>query len=306
MFDQYIESEEKDLEDLIWCKDWVDPHPDWSDPHCELLWQEEIYECKLFCASQENSCRSRCNNDQECFEKCDIQKTCCEFDCPCSEHCIGGCPCRNVQCPGGTCVCPELITYPDCLVDWSPQANHCVFDCVDESYECVDECKDDYDCYNDCKDNEVQCLNDCPCHLNCRNGCGVGDCPTWDEYCPATTPKPEPTTTTEAPVTTTPNLPDETTAEVTPEVTTTEVTTTTKEDTPGTTTEGGPIGPTAPPIGRPDGDTLLILSDDKAMLHNWPRGQPQYFFELQSSHTDFNSRFDFNGYWIKVNIYINT
>ena len=40
---------------------------------------------------------------------------------------------------------------------------------------------------------------------------------------------------------------------------------------------------------------ILIVSDDKAMLHNWPKGGEEYFFELQGSYQDFNSKFDFNG-----------
>ena len=62
-------------------------------------------------------------------------------------------------------------------------------------------------------------------------------------------------------------------------------------------------GPTAPPLDEIDGDTILILSDDKAMLHNWPLGKDPYFKELQHNYNDIYSKFDFNGYWVKETVY---
>ena len=103
-------------------------------------------------------------------------------------------------------------------------------------------------------------------------------CPNWDIYCPATTPVPTTTTTT--------------TAEPTTITTTTAQVTTKPAD-----------GPTAPPLDEIDGDTILILSDDKAMLHNWPRGGVEYFKELQHNYNDIYSKFNFNGYWVKETVY---
>ena len=47
------------------------------------------------------------------------------------------------------------------------------------------------------------------------------------------------------------------------------------------------------------GDTILILSDDKVMLHNWPLGRTAYFKELQHYYNDIYSKFNLNGYWVK-------
>ena len=53
----------------------------------------------------------------------------------------------------------------------------------------------------------------------------------------------------------------------------------------------------APEIDPVDGDAILILHDDKAMLHKWPRGKSPQFFNLRNGFNDFNAVFDFKDYW---------
>ena len=77
---------------------------------------------------------------------------------------------------------------------------------------------------------------------------------------------------------------------------------TTKPTTTAVTTKPAD-GPTAPPLDEIDGDTILILSDDKAMLHKWPLGGAPFFEELQHNYNDIYSKFDFNGYWVKETVY---
>ena len=172
--------------------------------------------------------------------------------------------------------CPEYPINSDCLVNWDPQSDNCAYDCNLARVNCVQDCdanNGDYGCYETCKNIQDSCLRDCICYENCPNGCDLPPfnttCPSWDAYCPAT----EPVTTTEI-------------------LTTTEGTTLT---TASTLPPSGEIGPPGPPIEAPEGDMILIVSDDKAMLHNWPKGGEEYFFELQGSYQDFNSKFDFNG-----------
>ena len=55
--------------------------------------------------------------------------------------------------------------------------------------------------------------------------------------------------------------------------------------------------PTTSPTSR--GDSILIFSDDKVMLHNWPLGQRAQFQELQNHYNDNRSKFNLNGYWVK-------
>ena len=62
-------------------------------------------------------------------------------------------------------------------------------------------------------------------------------------------------------------------------------------------------GQTAPQLDEIDGDTILILFDAKAMLHNWPIGMDPYFKELQYIYNDIYSKFDFSGYWVKETVY---
>merc|ERR1719383_1376613 len=119
-----------------------------------------------------------------------------------------------------------------------------------------------HDCYDECKNLELECIYDCPCYRDCPNGCDKGDCPTWDKYCPVTTAVPTTTSTTTPWTTTAEWTTGETTADYTtnepPPSTTVKIT---------TTTAGAPIGPTAPPNEEIEGDAILILSDEKAMLH---------------------------------------
>jgi len=83
------------------------------------------------------------------------------------------------------------------------------------------------------------------------------------------------------------------------ETTTTTARTTTIRTTTTTQDTGIGPGPTAPPIDEIEGDTILILAEDKAMLHNWPRGGGAKFNTLQNSYNDFNSKWEMNGYWVK-------
>ena len=263
---------------FIWCEDAALPDqrpPEW----CEILWGDELEDCLDYCMKQQTSCENGCGNDVLCKEKCEQQRRCCELDCPCRTNCLDGCPCPGEEVSDW---CPGLPTDDNCMKDWEQQEKVCVSDCLAGHYSCLAVCEDcdctdeaKVECYNECKDEGYECTQDCPCHRNCINGCDLGDCPTWDKYCPATTPA------------------------VTQPPATEPITTTTAATT--TTTAGGdtPIAPTDAPITPPKGDTILILADDKAMLHRWPKGSPAYFYELQNSYQDFNSKFDFNGFWVK-------
>jgi len=92
--------------------------------------------------------------------------------------------------------------------------------------------------------------------------------PSWDKYCPLTTTKTS---------------------------TTTQTTTTTARTT--TTTKFVEPIVTAPPITDIVGDAILILHDDKAMLHNWPKNQAPVFHPLQTSFTDPRSVWNQNDFW---------
>ena len=60
-----------------------------------------------------------------------------------------------------------------------------------------------------------------------------------------------------------------------------------------------PIGPTAPPTDGINGTSILILSDEKAMLLSWPIGEKEAWYPLRNSANDFNAVFDNNDYWVK-------
>jgi len=270
---------------IVWCEDYLPPQ--YQPPsYCEILWNDQIEECLAYCANNKYNCDLRCAGDADCLADCERQEKCCENNCPCGINCLEGCPCAPDIDLG---FCPELITDDDCMELWEPQAKACQYDCLEVRKDCLRFCEDNDDiadelpCYIECMDEEEACLKDCPCHENCRNGCGPAPpglendpnyCPHWDIYCPATTPVPTTTSTT--------------TASPAPITTTTAEITTKPAD-----------GPTAPPLDEIDGDTILILSDDKAMLHNWPLGKDPYFKELQHNYNDIYSKFDFNGYWVK-------
>ena len=252
-----------------WCSDIIPPGEPQPDPHCEILWGDELQDCLGYCSLLEDSCADRCEGEKWCIDKCHRQRICCERDCPCHPNCIDGCPCPDwVEHD----FCPDMIVDDDCMDDWWQEAKRCEYDCQNDAYQCLDNCYGNSYCYHDCHDKELLCLASCPCHENCRNGCDVGFCPSWDKYCKATTTM-ETTTTTAR--------------------TTTIRTTTTTQDT------GIGPGPTAPPIDEIEGDTILILAEDKAMLHNWPRGGGAKFNTLQNSYNDFNSKWEMNGYWVK-------
>ena len=223
-----------------------------------------------YCSTMEDRCQNSCYGNSECLAKCHRQRICCERDCPCHPNCLDGCPC-----PGwiDDKFCPEIIVDKDCMKDWGQEARQCEYDCRDTAYECLDGCYGNSNCVHNCHDEELRCLDNCPCHKNCQNGCDYGYCPTWDKYCPYTTPV--------------------TTRSTTPK-------TTTKKTT--TTSYNGGTPPTAPPIDELHGDSILILSDDKAMLHQWPRGEPtnsrDHFRHLQDNYNAPNSVWDMNGFWV--------
>ena len=55
--------------------------------------------------------------------------------------------------------------------------------------------------------------------------------------------------------------------------------------------------PEAPDDVTPvEGDTILVISRDKAVLHRWPDDEEPYFKELHH-YDNPESKFDFNGYY---------
>lgn len=178
--------------DLIWCFD-SDPTGAPEDKACENLWEEEIAECAGYCDFIQEGCKDRCEiehddeGDREnCDGACEKQHACCMEDCPCNDNCPHGCPCTAVECPGGTCVCPELPSNSTCMEKWGQYAKRCDFDCLDAGYDCIyNNCtmedmeeEERHECYRMCKDNEIECIMDCPCYRDCPNGCDIGPCPT--------------------------------------------------------------------------------------------------------------------------------
>ena len=313
--------------DLTWCTE-LEPTETPDDPYCGKLWEEEIEDCTDYCNFIKEGCNDRCGitfpdneeSQERCEELCERQSKCCLEDCPCNEKCPHGCPCTAVECPGRTCVCPELESNSECMDKWGQFAKRCDFDCLDAGYNCIDRnCTEDltdeelHECYRFCKDEEIECILDCPCYRDCPNGCDVGSCPTWDAYCPVTTPVPT-TTSTTGPWTTTAEWTtgeSTTTGEYKETSTTIKVTTTTAGQIQFTLNRkldskcliklslASPIGPTAPPTDDITGDMLLILSDEKAMLHKWPKDKSEYWYPLRNSANDFNAVFDNNDYWVK-------
>ena len=176
--------------DLVWCADDVKNHT--HDEICAKLWDDEREECTGYCDFVESGCKSRCQKDHQgdigeieaCENQCDFAHGCCLEDCPCNEKCPHGCPCTAVECPGGTCVCPEIPVNQTCLEKWGQYAKRCDFDCMDAGYDCIENnCtmtdEDElHDCYDECKNLELECIYDCPCYRDCPNGCDKGDCPT--------------------------------------------------------------------------------------------------------------------------------
>ena len=254
---------------MDWCSDVLPPGTPQPDPHCEILWGEELKDCMNYCEVLENSCISRCGGEDACEAKCHRERICCERDCPCHPNCLDGCPCPAWIDHG---FCPEMIVDQDCMKDWWQEAKRCENSCRDDAYRCLDRCSQgDVYCVRNCHDNELACLDNCPCHKNCQNGCDHGWCPEWDKWCPYTTP-----------VSTTPRT-------TTPRSTTTSRTTTSTK---------APPAPTAPDVDEIHGDSILILSDDKAMLHQWDLNGSPVFHHLQDSFNDRNSVWHQNGYYV--------
>ena len=254
---------------IIWCEDFPINKPQ-PDRHCNIFWEPEITQCMGYCQNQYNLCIPKCGGNAACEDKCQLQKICCEDDCPCNVNCINGCDCPWWIPPEHN-FCPDN-TDKDCIADGISGIpnKQCEDDCYENNYECLTFCHSaDRVCINNCRTQAQKCYDHCPCNRDCRRGCKEnrpGYCvPGWDEYCPITT---TPATTTKTTTTTT------------------------------TTTVAPPItDPPAPDVDPIDGDAILILHDDKAMLHNWPKNDLPKFHNLRNGFNDFNAVFDFNDYW---------
>ena len=176
-------------------------------PHCENFWEDEMNDCMDFCSVVDTTCRDECKNDFTCINTCDQEYWCCRRYCPCKAECPSGCPC-----PHDLGFCPEPERNEECLDSWQPQAEVCEADCKKTAEWCLTKClENDRECIQNCRIKAEKCTDGCPCHTKCERGCDEKDfCPSWDDYCQATTTKQ--TTSTELTTeTTTPDYDYETT-----------------------------------------------------------------------------------------------